>query len=69
MESNVWLFIFFVVGLWHVLASIFVAHAARENGRSAGEWVFASLFLSPVFTVLCLIALGMKRPQSGSRLS
>jgi hypothetical protein len=48
-------------GLWYLLASIFVGQMADENGRSTWGWFLVSLLLSPMFAVLCLIALPKAR--------
>ncbi len=47
-----------LVGIWWLLSSCIVAYVSRARGRGSGvAWFFASLFCTPVFAILCLLAL------------
>jgi hypothetical protein len=53
-----------IVILAYLVGSIAVAIAANSRGRSAIGWLLVSLFLSPFFSVLLLIAMPF-RNQDG----
>ena len=47
-----------VVLAYFLLFPILVAKAARNRGRSGTLWFFLSLLISPILTVLLLLAMG-----------
>ena len=50
----------FVLAVWWIAASIAVTLAAADCGHG-GAWFFISVFLSPIFAVLLLIAYHVMR--------
>lgn len=49
--------------IWGLFGSFIVAYIARKKGRGSGVgWFLVSLLFTPVFAVLCLIALPHQGP-------
>jgi uncharacterized membrane protein HdeD (DUF308 family) len=56
LDSDVVSFGLFLLAIWWILASIAVTFAAAKRGREKGPWLFLSLILGPLFSLLLLIA-------------
>jgi hypothetical protein len=56
MSDDLITFLIFIAIVWSIAASVAVGQAARKRGGSMATWFFASLFLSPIFTAILLIA-------------
>lgn len=67
LQEGVVVAVFLLVVIWALFSSFIVAYIAREKSRGSGlAWFLVSLFFTPIFAALRLVALpNRKRTTSG----